>query len=83
MIKISIEQVTTETFSAPQSFKLSETPTDKLDATYGSNRPAMATTWETREVQQTRTRTVKLLEQELDDEGFDLKQVIMALNGIE
>jgi hypothetical protein len=85
-IKIVITEIITEQYLDTENFCTHETPTDKTQVESGySNSPKVLfeRTFETREVKKNRTREVKLLEQEIeDDTTFDLGNVIKAVNGL-
>lgn len=83
MIKITIERVTTETYTEVQNFLVKSTPTDKIQHSSGySDKVLCEEEYQTRDIENERTVEVTLLKQEMNDEDFDLKTVIAAINGL-
>lgn len=85
MIKITIERHTTESYKETVQFCLTEKPTEVIaEADYSSRKEVkFERTYEPREVTKWKSSTVSLLEQEIvNEEDFDLKAVIKAVNGL-
>jgi hypothetical protein len=87
MIKITIEKITIEKFTEIKSFTLTEKPTTiTKPSEYGSSREERLydRTFETKEVPMQREVTRTILKQEIqNDDEFDLKMVIAAINGMQ
>lgn len=87
MIKISITKVSKESYTETQNFVVKETATDKIETTegYGNTqvkKPVMDREYQVQEITKSREVTTTLLGQELDDEQFNLKRVIAAINDL-
>ena len=85
MIKIKVEKTVTEQYKETVEFVTKRTPTEhreKSSSSYGpSEKVVFEEEREPRELLKQRSRTVNLLEQEIEnDADFDLAAVIKAIN---
>lgn len=84
MIKIEIKKYTDKEYVETASYPTEEIPTDKIKSTtYGETNYVMHKKYEVRDVKKISTTETILLQQNVEDDNFDLATVIIAINQLD